>query len=152
MRGFETYRHIVPDTSVAGKWYLDDESLVQQARLLFRFFETGEVRAIVPSCFWYELGGLVRRSERRRRISGSAADRIMRDIQRLRLPELDCHLLLVDAHDVSRAFDVSLYDAFFLVTATLTDSALITADVPFYTKTRVTGNVYSLEEISLQTE
>ena len=76
----------------------------------------------------------------------------MRDIQRLRLPELDCHLLLVDAHDVSRAFDVSLYDAFFLVTATLTDSALVTADVPLYAKTQVTGSVYSLEDIPLQAE
>ena len=76
----------------------------------------------------------------------------MRAIQRLRLPELDCHLLLVDAHDVPRAFDVSLYDAFFLVTATLTDSALITADAPFYAKTRVTGHVYSLEDIPLPTE
>ena len=152
MRGVETYRHIVPDTSVAGKWYLDDESLVQQARLLFRFIEAGKMRGIVPSCFWYELGGLVRRAERRRRISSSAADKIMRDIQRLRLPELDCHLLLVDAHDVSRAFDVSLYDAFFLVTATLTDSALVTADVSLYAKTQVTGSVYSLENIPLQAE
>ncbi len=76
----------------------------------------------------------------------------MRDIQRLRLPELDCHLLLVDAHDVSRAFDVSLYDAFFLVTATLTDSALITADLPLYAKAQVTGNVYLLQDVPLPTE
>jgi predicted nucleic acid-binding protein len=69
---------LVPDASVAAKWYLEDEELVAQANGMLDRYAAGHVSFAAPDSIFYELAGLVRTAERRSppRITAQQADAI----------------------------------------------------------------------------
>jgi predicted nucleic acid-binding protein len=121
---------VVPDASVAAKWYLDDEEDTHAARAIHRRFEDGTLALVVPDSFFYELGALTRRAERRvpPRLTADQATAIYERIATLTLETYSCQHLLVRAAARSRELEVSLYDALYLVLADLTQATFVTAD------------------------
>lgn len=117
---------------MAAKWYLQDEPDLEAARALYRRFEHGTVLFAVPDCFSYELGGVVRTAERRRRITADQADAILAAIAELPLDTFTGQLLLPIAGTRARTLNITLYDALYLAVAELTGATLVTADQRLY--------------------
>lgn len=128
----------MPDASVAAKWYLDDEEDVDAARNLLRRRERGEITFVVPHCFYYEFGNIIRTAERRTppRITPNRADEILEAISQAPMSTAPTRLLLRRAMDRSREAEISLYDAFYLVVAEMLGAKFVTADAPLYDRLR----------------
>ena len=113
---------------MAAKWYLEDEEHTAQARALETQRDAGAIRVTVPDCFYYELGSLIRRAERRDRISTARADQIFGEISALPMPAVPVQPFVVRAHQLSRQHDVSIYDALYLTLAESLGAEFVTAD------------------------
>jgi predicted nucleic acid-binding protein len=121
---------MVLDASVAAKWFLPprDEQLVSEALKLFRDYDAGRVRLIVPDLFWVEFGSIARKAVRRQRWSQSEADTAVTRVRELELESFDCKSLLRAAFNIASVGGRSVYDAIYVALATETRSTMITAD------------------------
>lgn len=125
---------IVPDASVAAKWYLADEDLTAEARRLLEQFQQRLAIPLVPDCFYYELAGLIRRGERRQppRLSPAQVDAAISDVAALPIPSVESRPYLPDMVRLSRALDVAVYDALYLAVAERAGATFVTADKRLY--------------------
>ena len=118
----------MPDANVAAKWFLEDEADLEAARDLARRERAAELAFVAPDCFYYEFGNIIRTAERRERITRSRGDVIIRDIDAIPMTTAPSRLLLPAAFARSRELEISLYDAFYLVTTEMLGATFITAD------------------------
>ena len=127
-------RLLVPDASVAAKWYLRDEEHTAQADALAGEFRRGIVNLLVPDCFYYELTGLLRRAERRQpfRLSPEQVDAAIAAVVALPIPSVESRPYLPDMVRHSRALDVAVYDALYLTVAERARATYVTADKSLY--------------------
>jgi predicted nucleic acid-binding protein len=136
----------VPDAGVAAKWFLDDEDDLAPARDLLREEAQGRLSFVAPDCLYYEFGNLIRTAERRTppRLTPARADEIIESIRSKSVSTVPSRLLLVRALERSRASDVSLYDAFYVVAAEMLGATFVTADDRLYERLRVLAFVRRL--------
>jgi predicted nucleic acid-binding protein len=120
----------VVDASVAGKWFLPakNEPLTEDALRLFRRYADGEVRFVVPDLFWPELGNLLWKAVRQRRITSAAAEAGLASLQECSLPTVSSVTLLEVAFRLATAFDRTVYDCLYVALALHSKGQLITAD------------------------
>jgi len=122
----------VLDTSVVAKWFLEEEGSDAAERFLDAL-EGGD-RVAVPSSFFYELASVLWR-RRQTGMTERNATAIWSDVQRLPLLVSDWEELFPQALSVAYRFDVSPYDAAFVVLARELGCELITADRRLWKKT-----------------
>jgi predicted nucleic acid-binding protein len=136
-------RLVVPDASVAAKWYLRDEEHTAQADAIADEFRRGSVNLVVPDCFYYELTGLLRRAERRQpaRLSAAQVDAAIADVVALPIPSVESRPYLSQAVWHSRALDVAVYDALHLTVTEHTGATFVTADKSLYDRVRSLASV-----------
>ena len=129
---------VVPDASLAVKWYLDDEADVVAARAVYEQWQRGDIFLLAPDCFYYELGAVIRTAERRTppRLTTEQGDEIFRVLAEVPIYTFPSRLLLPDAARRSRASGTSLYDALYLTLAELSDATFITADERLFERVR----------------
>lgn len=120
----------VIDASVAAKWLLPSagEPLAEEALELLRDYVEGRLRMIVPDLFWAELGNILWKAVRLRRIPDSTATKALQVMVGRNLPTVSSRVLLDDAFAIARTFDRTLYDALYLALAVQSKCPCITAD------------------------
>lgn len=124
----------VLDTSVVAKWFLEEEGSEEAERLL-RAIGDGSGRIAVPSSFFYELAHVLW-GQRRTGMTERNAAAIWNDLMRLPFSVTDWEELFPQALSFAYRFDISPYDALFVVLATELGCELITADRRLWKKTR----------------
>ena len=139
---------VVPDSSVAAKWFLHDEEHTQEARAVLAAFTAGRLGLVVPDCFYYEFAGLVIRAERRGRITSDEADKIVATVAEMPLVGVASGPLIVRALTLARAFEGSPYDAIYLLLAEDRDIPFVTADETLYKKIGQLEHVHFLANIA----
>lgn len=123
----------VLDTSVVAKWFLAEEDSEVAERFLDAL--AGGDRVSVPSSFFYELAHLLW-SKRQTGITEKGAATIWGDITRLPFIVTQWEELFPQALSFAYRFEISPYDAAFVVLARELGCELITADRRLWKKTR----------------
>jgi predicted nucleic acid-binding protein len=120
---------LVVDASVAVKWHLPDENLVEQANLLLNRHMRGQLLLAAPAFIRYEVAQSFLRAERARRVSRAytqaAFGRFLAFGLHLRS---DADGLVVAAQRIAGIIGGSVYDALYVATAENLGFALVTDD------------------------
>jgi predicted nucleic acid-binding protein len=132
--------------SVFIKWIkTKDEQLLEEARRLLRQVEAKPLDVHVPALLLYEVGNILLLK------TDLDAGRLNQTVENLEaLPFIvapPATPLLKCAAQVGKQFDLTFYDASFLALAVELDCPLITADNPFFERTRSLPRVRHLAKI-----
>ncbi len=120
---------LVVDASVAVKWHLRDEDLVDEAGALLQRFIAGEVRLSAPAFIRYELAQSLERACRGRRIGEEEAEGELQTFMAFGIHALeDSDALVALAQRIARQTAASVYDALYVAHAQALDFDLVTHD------------------------
>jgi predicted nucleic acid-binding protein len=125
---------LVVDASVAAKWYLRDETDVEQADLLLTRFTTGELILVAPEQVRYEIPATISVA------TLGARPRMSKDDGRVAIETflaLGVHTfgsddLILSAFSLVHQHGVAFYDGLYLALATIPEIPFITADNRLY--------------------
>ena len=122
-------RAAVVDASVAAKWRLNDEELVDEAGLLLDQHLAGGMILLAPSLIRYELANTFEQARRAGRISEHDVIIAMRDFFAFRIhaPD-DSDALIESASRVAARLGLSVYDATYVAFAEELGVTLVTND------------------------
>lgn len=120
----------VIDASVAAKWLLPaaGEPLAEEALELLQEHVQGRLRMSVPDIFWAELGNILWKAARMRRLPENAAEKALQLTMSRRFPTVSSYSLLDDAFAIANAFDRTVYDSLYVAAAVRLNCPVITAD------------------------
>jgi predicted nucleic acid-binding protein len=120
----------VVDACVAAKWLLPaaGEQLVEQADGLIARHVKRELQLLAPDLIEAEIGNVLWKAARRRRISPADAERSLRHFTELGIRKIPTSGLLDQALQIALACDRSFYDTLYVAAALATKTELITAD------------------------
>ena len=137
---------IIVDTSVLVKWIkTKNEQLVEEARRLLRQVQRRPLNVHVPALLLYEVGNILLLKTD---LDATGLDQAIQDLETLPLIVAPpATPLLKRAAQLGKQFNLTFYDASFLVLAVELDCALITADGPFFDRTRSLPRVRHLFKI-----
>ncbi len=118
------------DASVAAKWVLPsvNEPLHREALHLAGLFVTGQLRFVVPDFFWIEMGNVLWKAARSKRIDALEFDESLSILESRDLETIPTRRLLARALSIAFEFDRSVYDSVYIALAEATSSLMITAD------------------------
>lgn len=137
---------IVVDTSVLIKWIkTKDEQLVEEARRLLGQVENKPLDVHVPALLLYEAGNILLLKTD---LDPLGLDQAIDDLEALPfIVAPPATPLLKRAARVGKQFNLTFYDASFLALAVELDCPLVTADRPFFDRTRSLPRVRHLSRI-----
>ncbi len=120
----------VVDASVAAKWLLPaaGEGLLDQANRLAALHVKRELQLLAPDLIEAELGNVLWKAVRRKRISQAEAGNSLRNFVALAIQIVPTSDLLDQALQIAVACDWSFYDSLYVALALSTKTELITAD------------------------
>lgn len=120
----------VLDASVAAKWLLppDNESLVDKSLQVLRQFRAGTLSFVVPDLFWAEMGNILSRAVRTRRMPVRAAQIAFASLLGITIPTQSSIPLLSTSFHIALQFQTSFYDSAYLAIAKTSGHPLLTAD------------------------
>lgn len=122
---------IVTDTSVALKWIFYQEDRAFQAAALLHGRFTGRHRLVVPSCFYYEAAHALRHSQYN--LTLEQVEAALAYLRKLKLVTHPMSPSLINcALELSYAYDVPVFDAYFVATALRRKCRFVTADRKAY--------------------
>jgi predicted nucleic acid-binding protein len=130
----QTAEALVVDASVAAKWYLRDETDVEQADLLLTRFTTGELVLVAPEQIRYEIPATISVA------TLGAHPRMSRDDGRVAIASflaLGVHTfgsndLILAAFSLVHQHAIAFYDGLYLALATILEIPFVTADSRLY--------------------
>ena len=125
----------VLDASIAITWAMRDEDHLL-ADLAFLEIQSGS--AIVPGIFWYELRNILVLNERRNRISPDDSTRSLLELEQLSI-DMDSPRNGTQVMDLSRKYNLSVYDAAYLALAMRERVPLSTLDKDLRNAARAVG-------------
>lgn len=114
----------VLDASIAITWAMRDEDHLL-ADLAFLEIQSGS--AIVPGIFWYEIRNILVLNERRNRIMPDDSTRFLAFLEQLSI-DMDSPRNGTQVMDLSRKYNLSVYDAAYLALAMRERLPLATLD------------------------
>lgn len=119
----------VVDASVAIKWHLHDEVLVDEAAFLLREFTRRRVHLIAPSLIRYEVANSFEQARRRQRIDAAQAAAEFQSFIVLGVHnERDTDDLVAAARNVASELGTSVYDGVYVALAEREALPLLTDD------------------------
>jgi predicted nucleic acid-binding protein len=120
----------VVDASVAAKWLLPaaGEGLLDQATRLAALHVKRELQLLAPELIEAELGNVLWKAVRRKRISRIEAGNSLRNFAALAIQVIPTSDLLDQALQIAVDCDRSFYDSLYIALALSTKTELITAD------------------------
>lgn len=121
-------RKLVIDASVAAKWSLKDENLVQEAVALLNRYAQGEILLLVPDLFWAETGNVLWNAVRRGRCTRNNAEAHMAALNELCLTTLPSQDLVESAFRIATHYNRTVYDSIYIALAVQANAEMVTAD------------------------
>lgn len=123
-------RTCVLDASVAAKWCLPEEweDYSAQAVSLLGACVTGETKILVPDLFWAEMGSILWKAVRMRKLSSSSAFSSLKLIQNLGLFIHPTDDLISEALQIALQYHRTVYDCLYVALAVRSSTDFITAD------------------------
>ena len=120
----------VVDACVAAKWVLPaaGEALLEQANHLIGRHVRRELQLLAPDLIEAEIGNVLWKAVRRKRISAADAENSLRRFTELGIRAIPTADLLGKALQIAMNFDRSFYDCLYVALALSTQTELITAD------------------------
>lgn len=120
---------LVVDASVAAKWHLTDESLIERASVLRAQFDAGRIALTAPAFIRYEVAQTLERAERDGRIGpGMAAFEFATFLSYGVHEQNDGDALVASAQRLAWRTGASVYDALYIVHAEAIQFEVVTAD------------------------
>lgn len=126
----------VVDASVALKWYIKDETDINEAIDILLDYESGKINFIVPRLFYYEIANVIHIAVQRKRLSEDEGKNIINDLLDIKTSIIDTNELIRNAYQKARKYNLSVYDALYLEVARGHGITLYTADKKFYDSVR----------------
>ena len=121
---------LVIDASVAVKWHLKDEELVEEAGALLERYLARHLTLAAPSFIRYELANSIEHARRRERISAVQATEELDTFLRFRVhTEEDSDQLVGLASGVAERIGSSVYDALYIAFSEQTGLDFVTSDL-----------------------
>jgi predicted nucleic acid-binding protein len=120
----------VVDASVAAKWLLPaaGEDLLEQSNRLLERYIGRDLQLLAPDLIGAEIGNVLWKAVRRKRISAANAENSLRRFTELSIPFVPSSELLVRSLQISITCDRSFYDSLYVALALSTRTELVTAD------------------------
>jgi predicted nucleic acid-binding protein len=120
----------VVDACVAAKWVLPaaGEALLEQANHLIARHVRRELQLLAPDLIEAEIGNVLWKAARRKRISPADAENSLRRFTELGIQAIPTSDLLGKALHIAVTCDRSFYDSLYVALALATQTELITAD------------------------
>jgi predicted nucleic acid-binding protein len=120
----------VVDASVAAKWILpaSGEGLLEPANRLVERHVRRELQLLAPTLIEAEVGNVLWKAVRRKRISQPDAENSLRRFTELGVHGIPTSNLLGQALKIAMAGDCSFYGSLYVALAVATETELITAD------------------------
>ena len=120
----------VLDVSTAAKWVLpgDREPLREEANELLARYQKGEIAFLVPDLFWSELGNVLWKAVRTRRVSEKSAAGSFADLRSLKLSTASTREVSDDAFSIACSTGSSFYDSVYVALAVTAGVPMVTAD------------------------
>jgi len=108
----------VVDASVAVKWRLNDEELLDEARLLLDRYVARDIKLVAPSLIRYEVANTFEQARRAGRLTDSDVAESLRYFLDLGVhAQQDSDELIAMASDLARRLGLSAYDAIYVALA-----------------------------------
>jgi predicted nucleic acid-binding protein len=123
-------KRYVLDASVAAKWFLPapQEPFADQALELLREYVQDDLTLLIPDLFWPELGNVLWKAVRIRRISRTSTEQALAELTEIMPPVFSTALLIRDAFAIATAFSQTVYDSIYVALASTSGAPLVTAD------------------------
>lgn len=120
----------VVDANVAAKWLLPaaGEGLLDQANRLAALHARHELQLMAPTLIEAEIGNVLWKAVRRKRITRREAERSLQSFTALAIQMVPVSDLLGQALQIAVAYERSFYDSLYVALALATKTELITAD------------------------
>jgi predicted nucleic acid-binding protein len=120
----------VVDACVAAKWVLPavGEGLLDQANRLIERHVRRDLQLLAPALIEAEIGNVLWKAVRRKRISQQTAEKSLRRFIELGIQAIPASDLLDRALQIAVDYDRSFYDSLYVALALATKTDLITAD------------------------
>ena len=129
-------KRVVIDSSVALKWWLDDEEFVDEARFLLNDVVAGEIELVVPELWFYEIANGINTAAKRERISNDMAEDFIEELQSVTATLVPVSSYLTKTYKESTKYSHAIYDIVYMVIAESKQIQFITADKKFCDKVK----------------
>jgi len=123
---------IVIDASALLKAYFPDEEGFEKAKEVLFLYSLGELDMFAPSLIDYEISNAVFVAYKRKRLDFDEAKEIQQKILNLDIERYDLNFFKENLLDVCKRFNISVYDASYLLLADKLGIKLITGDKRFF--------------------
>ena len=122
-------RAVVVDASVVAKWRLNDEELLDEARLLLDSYLAQETMLFAPSVIRYEVANTFTKARRAGRLTANDVIDGLQDFFALSIQVLaDEDALIISALQLAERLGLSAYDAAYVALAETLGLPLVTND------------------------
>ncbi|MEW5767117.1 MAG: type II toxin-antitoxin system VapC family toxin [bacterium] len=81
-------KRLVVDSSVALKWWLDDEEFVEEARAILKKVAASEIELVVLGLWFYEIANGLNVAVRRQRISSKRGAEFVEELQAIEVTQI----------------------------------------------------------------
>lgn len=129
-------KRLVIDSSVALKWWLDDEEYVEEARFLLNEVVTGNIELVVPELWFYEIANGINTAVKRGRISNDTGEEFIEELQSVTATLVPVNSHLSKTYKESAKYNHAIYDIVYMVVAESEQIPFITADKKFSDKVK----------------
>jgi len=104
------------------------EPLAEDALRILAEYRAGQMQLSAPDLFWPELGNILWKAVRQRRISRATAEEAIEALKREEITTAPSAPLLREAFTIAAAFDRTVYDGVYVALANRSGTPLVTAD------------------------
>ncbi len=126
-------KRMVVDSSVALKWWLEDEEFVVESRDILKKVVAEEIELLVPELWFYEISNGLNVAIRRQIISKKLGlEFVVEELQSIRVTQVPIVFHLLEIFKVAQKYNCTVYDIAYLIIAEQEEIPLVTGDKRFF--------------------
>ena len=119
--------HVVVDSSVAIKWFVEEPYSVEAHQLL-EAYEVGSLTMLAPDLLYAEVGNIVWKKHRFQGLASEDAEEILAAFRLVTFVVTSCAALLEEAYRLAVTHQRTVYDAMYLALSLREHCPWVTAD------------------------